>query len=385
MYWIGVNMAVLAISYFCRMRVKGWIILTFLLFSGFCHAQTDPFRLGINADYGFLWPHRESMTHLVKGHAKSLEVVWEKPTYSRKEWEYLYNNPTWGVLVYVGDMGNPEQVGTIVGAYPFFKLPLLQSDHTRLNLRFGTGLGWSNKPFDADSNHKNIALGSRLNSTMAIAVNVERQIGKLFISAGLGLTHFSNAAFKMPNLGYNIPQLSLGISYQIGTDSTIVPKFRAIANEFGTIEPVYHDHAVFLTTSFGLREISPAGGKKYTVNTLGAHYAYFLSKKVGLGGGIDLFYNTSIPPRLEEEGQDASNSDAFQIGIHLGFVQQLGKMGVNIQTGYYIRSAFKTDGSIYNRINIRCFISERLFIHGGVKTHLAKADHLELGIGYRIK
>lgn len=318
------------------------------------------------------------MHHLVTGHAKAIELNWEKPTFGESEWETLYKNPSWGVVFYGVDLGNKEQLGMAFSIYPYVRLPLTHGSKTRLNLRIGTGFGYANRAFNADNNHKNIALGSKINGTMGLQLDVERRFNNLLLSMSLSLTHFSNGAYKMPNLGYNIPHINLGLMYQVGADKEITDS-QTFSKEPSQL------HSFYVLGAFGLREIYPPEGGKYPVYTMCGQYLRNISKKFSWEGGIDVFYNSAVGQWLDDLNELNSNADIFQFGIHAGFLQQFGKIGVNLQMGYYAISKYKDNGPFYHRLNIRWKLNDSLFLLWGLKTHFAKADNFELGLGYRIK
>lgn len=342
------------------------------------HAQEERV-LGASFGYGFLWPHRSSMHHLVTGHTKSLELIWERQTAGYSAWEQFYDKPTWGVVGFFGDLGNREQLGHAITIYPYIKLPLAQNDRTRFYLRIGTGFGIGTRSFDADENHKNIALGSNFNGTMGLQLGVERKINHLRIGTSIGLTHFSNAAYQMPNLGYNIPTLNLTVTHS-------------------RMSKVYHDWDVeqfdvnevgkwnyFVTAGYGLREVYPPEGGKFSVFSLSGLVHRNISRKVAIEAGLDLFYNEAVGYWLDEQGKLDSKGDIPQAGLHLGFEQHFGKFGLSLQMGGYVLAKYRDDGNFYHRINFRYHMTDKWLIHWGIKTHLARADHFEIGFGYTIQ
>jgi len=54
------------------------------------------------------------------------------------------------------------------------------------------------------------------------------------------------------------------------------------------------------------------------------------------------------------------------------------------QLGYYLYYPYDFEGRIYNRIGLKYYFSEKWFGAFSVKSHLAKAETLEFGIGIRL-
>jgi hypothetical protein len=63
----------------------------------------------------------------------------------------------------------------------------------------------------------------------------------------------------------------------------------------------------------------------------------------------------------------------------------LDKYSVMMQTGYYFYDPYKAFQTIYFRLGLRRYFSEKLYSSIGVKSHSAKAEAMEFAIGYRIK
>ena len=51
--------------------------------------------------------------------------------------------------------------------------------------------------------------------------------------------------------------------------------------------------------------------------------------------------------------------------------------------GAYVYSNYKSEGLFYNKVETRYWVSEQLFLRFGMKTHVATADFVEYGIGYK--
>src|ERR1044072_37761 len=107
-------------------------LFTFLFFSCRVFAQQDTivpaatpaYFIGGSYQYGFLWTHRYNMGHLVKKHIVAGELDFYKTTTGVKAWNQPYHFPTVGFALHVVPLGNPEELGTAVGFYPFINFPL---------------------------------------------------------------------------------------------------------------------------------------------------------------------------------------------------------------------------------------------------------------------
>jgi hypothetical protein len=53
--------------------------------------------------------------------------------------------------------------------------------------------------------------------------------------------------------------------------------------------------------------------------------------------------------------------------------------------GYYIHDKFDADDELYHRLGMRYTFDNGLLLNFVLKTHWAKADYIEFGVGYNFK
>jgi hypothetical protein len=338
----------------------------------------DPLAFGVRGEYGFIIPHRPAVRGLITGHVSGMEVYAEHVSLGFKPWQIIHSFPSYGVALYYADLGNPAQFGFAAGAFPYINFPLTPRRKLHWKLRTGAGLGWIEKPFDQDQNHHQIAIGSHFNALITLLTEVEFRRSWWSASTGISLKHFSNASTTVPNLGLNIPAWHASFTYYFKKNTN---------NESQELMPKHEPKSQwFLGTAFGLKEIYPAGGRKYLGSTINALYKRDFSIKSSYTVGIDLMYNTSLQPRYERDNEALrSGFQMAQTGAHIGWSLRVGKLDIFVQAGAYVISKFKGDGALYNRIGLRYHVTDRFFIETKLKAHEAKADFFEYGFAYRIK
>ena len=72
----------------------------------------------------------------------------------------------------------------------------------------------------------------------------------------------------------------------------------------------------------------------------------------------------------------------IRFGLHASHAIQYKKIILGIQLGHYLYSKYTDLSKIYSRISVEYMISTHIFSKIAVKSHLAKADFIEWGIGY---
>jgi hypothetical protein len=330
-----------------------------------------------NYHRGFLIAHRPMVVSLQKNHLNGLEFSILKTTSGAKAWQSQYNNPEIGVSLSGWNSGNKEQLGNAYAMIPYINFPLIKNNNHQFAIKFGWGIGYVEKIFDAEDNYKNIVIGSHLNCALQFQPNYSLNIGeKITATGGLNVTHFSNGSSSTPNLGINFASVTAGVRYRFAKT--------AIASTAPTPEFTRSSRiTTFAAASF--KETYPAEGNKYAAFTLSGSRFHQTSSKIGLGYGIDLFYDGSAVKKQEQKGGEASDDlDYFKSGIHAGCELAIADITILLNMGGYLFNRVTGDGTFYHRFGIRYQAGNNIFVCMNLKSHWAKADFIEWGIGYRI-
>lgn len=359
-------------------------------------SDLELFKTGLGAElhFGFVAPHRDIMKHLVRGHAYGISFYKEIQTRgSIPSWHLHYGRPSTGVEIAFYDFGNPDQLGYGIVPLYYVRLPLnvprdINTSGAMVNdlkpslpffsheLRLGIGPGFLTKTYDLDKNPKNFASASAVNAGLMMHYSAGVRISRhLRFHMGLRLAHWSNGAFKMPNLGINLFTLNTGLAWHPRGLPDVQRKYRST------------EARRWLNTStlgMGLKEIFPPGGNKYLTYTLTHQTERDISNKVRLGICADLFYITANRVLMARDGfAEVKTSDILQAGLAGTWGLKFGLFDVNFMLGAYVRDKYKGNGDIYSRYGIRRQFGRHLVTSLMLKTHAAKADHFEMGIGYR--
>lgn len=351
-----------------------------LLLSVSSRSQTVTFpgnwSMGMHYHYGFTVAHRPSIIHLQQEHLRGFEINWQKLPASSDSWRSLYNFPWLGFTYLNFDLGNPLELGQGHGFFPEIYFPLIAKRPLQLVVRTGLGIGYVERPFNAEDNYKNLAIGSKINCGINTALLFRIPASKRFqITTGLNFTHYSNGASKMPNLGLNMATVQAGIQYIAGKEQ-VREKLPDPERRKGI------EYSATLAAAF--KDIYPPGGKTYYPVTFNLNAMGDISPKSLVGGGFDFTIDPSIVPRLEEDQREGFGKKS-RIGIHAGYGLRVGRCSGTLQTGTYLYNHLRIDGTIYNRLLFRYYATDALYFCFNLKSHFAKADYFEWGIGYAIR
>jgi hypothetical protein len=357
--------------YFWRVRILTFIFLFSL--SGLS-AQNAQWSIEGAALAGFMMPHHEDMEYLVDGHVVGGELTASKTVDGSKDWHHRFLFPQWGVSVSGYDLGS-EYLGNGLSGRVFLDLPLTKSRKWYMKISFGAG--FIDRPFDEDNNVRNSAIGSKLNASIGIETHYDLKLSeRLTFQPGIGIHHYSNGAFQMPNSGINLALLRLGVSYDLSTKTLPELEVKEFTRESGQI---------WFGLSGGMKEIQPIGGPKYAIINAYGIYQKRISGKSTFGGEIGLNYNESLQFKNDESEINGPDSrDNYRPYIAALYQLHFDPLLLRFSLGSYVAPRFTDDGMIFLRYHI-VYEKNRFQFFIGLKSHYAKADNVEIGTAFRLK
>ena len=349
------------------------VIVSFVQLS-FAQSNFEGLGVGIRPELGTIIPHRVLMKHLVQGHTRGVNLELLYQTTGKKEWQSVYNYPKIGGILYFTDFGYSEVLGQAIGGYSVIMLPFFRKNNFSFNSRLGVGLAYHTKTFDQEVNPKNNVISSAMNSLIVLGVELEHRMEKGALTMSSNLTHFSNGASKMPNLGINTAVFSLGYTYFF---NEFIPKDELIKKEY-VKQPV----SAYLMGIGSLREVYPTGGRKYPIGSFSFIAQKQLRPKLGAEIIADVFYNASN--RVMVEHANASHWETVQLGLYAGAFLPINKVDLLVGMGCYLKNDFNLYGLFYHRFGMRYHISNRWMANLTIKAHWGRADYFEYGIAYKL-
>lgn len=327
--------------------------------------------------YGFVIAHHKSMQHMTDSHFPCFELDIASQTNGKQLWEQLFKYPQKGLGVFYSDLGNSKILGNVVAVYPYLNFNLTKGKRINLYFRFACGLGYLTKRFDAETNYKNIAIGSHVNAFLQIMYEMRWAITQRFtLTAGIGMSHLSNGAFKTPNLGINIPTLTMGVSYRL-----YKPPLALIKRDIPKCDKRWQ---FTIMGHFGLSELYPADGKKYTAYILSGYFMKPLGLKREIGIGTDVFYDNAIVKYMQKSDSTIQNKwESIRPGLSFVYKMNFSHLSFIAQIGSYLYAKDNSDGYIFDRVALQYTLKNHFVIQLGLKTHLTTADMVEIGFGYK--
>lgn len=375
------------ISYtFVSLKLNMRYTFCFLFFVSFlCFSQTEKptsSTIDVNYFHGNIALHNNDILHLITGHPEGFIISWNKKTFGENAWEQRYNYPDYGLSMAYQNLKN-DALGNNFSVYGHYNFYFFKRN---LMFRIGQGLAITSNPYDKIENHKNIAFGSRIMSSTYVMLNYkkERLIDKVGLQAGLSLIHYSNANVKAPNTSVNSITFNVGITYNLDEEN---PEYVSDLTDEKFTEPIKYNF-VFRT---GINESDVIGSGQFPFYIFSAYADKRLSHKSAVQLGTEVFFSNFLKELIyynavafSDDGELDKDTDYKRVGLFAGHELFVNKMSLVTQLGYYIYYPYDFEGRTYFRVGLKRYFGDKWFGALTLKSHGAKAEAVEFGIGIRL-
>jgi hypothetical protein len=342
--------------------------------------------IDLNAFYGFFIANQPKSLYLRNDHSRMMELSISRQTTGRHKWERESNLPRIGIGLLYGDLGSREYLGKMTAVYPFIHFPIIRAKRSVTSFRLGAGLGWVEKPYDRETNYKNLMIGTHLNAAISLRFQTEWEIMRnLYFNAGIAFTHLSNGSVRLPNLGLNIPAFTAGLRYQVSSSKV------KTTPDLPETETQHHPAVIkrrtnlFAHAGIALKQTYPLESRIQLVRILNFELTRTLSPVSRVAGGLNFSYDPSLSNEIY--GSPAYTFDKselqFQGSIYAGYEHVVGRLSIPVQLGVYLYNNYQIN-QVYQMIGLRYQFSQRWIASVQLKAHFGKADYIQYGVGYKI-
>lgn len=354
------------------------IILVLTSLIGKSQLVKNPFVIETKLHTGMNLPFYKALGYLIKDDIYAFDISLSRPADGKDYWETLYRYPRQGVGFSDWSLGNNDVFGKAYVIYTFISIPLLK--HPRifsLNYQMAAGGAYIPKTFNIYTNHLNRAIGSHANIYIHFGANGRITVTPLLEAVvEAGITHFSNGKTKSPNYGINVGAFSFGFSYFLNKNNFV---------KYETEIPEFQKHYVqSVIYSAGLKVSDNLLDRKYLTSSISYNIERTVSIKRKIGLGTDFSYDGSIKEDLasNEGNPEQDFGKLIRFGIHSSYAVRYKKTVLGIQLGYYLYSKYTVITRVYNKISFQYLLPRNFSANLSIKSHMAKADCFEFGIGY---
>ncbi len=341
------------------------------------------FSIETNYQFGRIIPHNKNFHAPVTGYTHSFEVSFYKQTMGEKAWQRKLHYPELGgsfVLAYNADQ---KVFGNAYLLMAVAKFWIVRSRYVDFFVRAGTGLAFTPNHFDLVKNPTNDAIGSLINSADQLRLGLDfKPDPHVQISCGVTFTHYSNAAIQRPNLGVNVPALSIGLRYFPNVSADL--KYNR-----NKVPKPEKKNEVMIKFGLALSEMNTYGGPKYPTYVGVINYARYTSvaNKFLAGGSVEFSQGAFDVNKFNDSKTKYSRTAmSLNASLFVGDEILMGKVGLFFIAGAYIFNPRK-DTPVYVKIGFNVYYAStkngrtKFFIGSNLKSHLLTAQFYEASTG----
>ena len=306
------------------------------------------------------------------------EIRLERQTFGAKEWHKWYYFPRVGLTFNYLNLNNESYFGKAYSFAASMSFDLYRKNDFSLQLTTDAGVGYIEKSFDAENNYKNVAIGSQGNIYIAVQADLLYDFGRNYTAGvGLAISHFSNTAFQMPNLGINVPGIQFTLKRHIGSlDSKLKQN----------LDPIEKKSAFWkIRYGGGFNETFPVEGPKYFASFLSAGRYWRPNFRSTIGVNLDNFYNPAQIASLEGIKNVSPGWENLQTGISFMHELNFGRFGFITQFGYYLKTEQEQWGNNYQIVGGSIEVNKTIEGFFALKTHRSTAEYFMIGIEVNLK
>jgi hypothetical protein len=327
--------------------------------------------MGINLYGGYVASHHDYIKHL-DAHTLGIEFRYSRMyTQESAGWAKDMRLPRRGIALMILNQGQPRLTGYAIACIPHAEFRISGVRNGSFWFRLGTGIAWLTQRYDAEKNRKQIAIGAHLNPVMQFSFLWHHQISDaLEWDLGIGLTHFSNGNFNLPNLGMNIPNLHAGITFAKGEhgrqkktmiDSRHKWKWEAdMALHWATKEEGLVSYERFGIIGLSLKA-------QVHRNRISRFFA-----------GVEGFKDNTYAFRNQN---DRGLISTLELAGTIGHRLMMGKWILLKEIGIYVYKPDSIKATWYQRIGVQYVFPKHLYAGVSLKTHMSISDYVQFTVG----
>ncbi len=363
--------------------MKNLILMFFLLFTVLVSSQTATIEhntVQMDFFYGRPIEHDKKLKKAIDGNSYGVLLSINNNSTKNSTFNKLYNYPKRG-FSFLYQNFNSDVLGEVFGGYRHFNYNLKNTATSNLKLITAFGVGYATKSYNAISNPNNHAIGSKLLASAYLKLQFFKLLNKecLSLNTGLSLIHFSNIAFKNPNLGINTINLHLGLNYLLDPLKTTPQQ----ENTSILDEKLYFN----LILRGGYNESLEIDSGLFPFYAVTFYASKTINNFSSFTFGTDYFKSEFLKNHIKiknlEEGKNYNENDYARIGLFVGHELIQNNFSFISQIGYTIYYPFPYVSRVYERFGLKYKLGKHLFSEVTMKINLFRAEALEIGLGYK--
>ena len=312
----------------------------------------------------------------------------------------MYPHATQGIGVAYNTFFNQHELGAPWSVYVFQNSRLL-SITRNLSLdyewNFGASFGWEN--FNEETNPKNDIVGSKINAYINLGIMLNWRFAPQWnLTAGVGMTHYSNGNTSYPNYGVNTIGGRIGLIRTLGDEEAYEKALKErVKKPFSPY--VSYDLVLYgATRKKGIYFDEVDNGKlvpgRFAIAGLNFNPMYNINQYFRTGLSLDIQYDESAniaehvvnkgaaPEYLKFHRPPLKEQLSAGISVRGEIVMPIFSINVGIGKNFICQGA--DTNKFYQIFALKTHLTKRAFLHVGYQLYKFKdPNNLMLGIGYR--
>jgi Lipid A 3-O-deacylase (PagL) len=370
----------------CISPIGGQTLAPLTIDSSLCCANPkNRFFLESSLQLGKLLNHTNKLTLQLPERvwAQELSVGWQMT--GRRPWHHWQRYPALGAVFWHTN-ARAGAHGRMYALMGFLDLIVLRQSRVTLDMRFATGLGYVQNPYDFIRNPTQNAIGSHINSAVQYRLGLSFPLHpQLSARIGGALNHVSNGGTVLPNFGLNF------LTGYICVQGT--PRPKSLLATTGIPKRGNRHWGFSAHLSGSAAEYGVFDGPKYPFWGVSTALYRQLNRVSRLHAGVQLEYSSGFYrwglhsnrfPDAHTARRAATKPSVFALQEFL-----FGDLSMIVQAAAYLgqRSGWSDVGGqkFYTITGLRYYLpthtSAKVFLGLNLKTHRANAEYIALALG----
>ncbi len=372
---------------------KSFLILVFLItwLTGFTQeASSDPHvrhtYLQLLYHTGVYWTRTEYLEEQFADGYKAIEARIGFQTTGRELWQQYHHYPRYGFGIHYADLV-ADREDTIVGnpfsAFVFYGAPWARFGRFTLNTDIALGLNYTSVVHDPVSNPYNDVIASYLNLYFDFNLNLYYALtNRIDISAGYGVTHYSNGGIHQPQKGINNWGWNFGLSYNFND-----PEQEFIESDKPAFISTEEIQFMYAAGVVELQNLGEPDGVHYYTSSFTVDYAVTVNPRMAVTFGTDVLYDGSLERAIKGiPPENVTTIQKMYFGSHLGYQFLIDRVTILFNLGTYFFQHSNDRGYWFIRAGGRIRITDHLYTQICIKTKDGvRSDWIEWGLAYSVK
>ena len=251
-----------------------------------------------------------------------------------------------------------------------FREFVFSNKRLHLYAHLGAGIAYASERYNRLNNDSNLLISTPLSFFFNGKINLDYQLtNKFSIGINYGMSHCSNAALNLPNLGMNVVNYGLNFGYKIFTQQQTIETLK--------INPFWEKN---ISIGYATRNCNENIDKYYHVYTLDFELNHHFNRKNAIS--FNLNYLLRQGEMLDKTFNNTYNS---YYGLAIGHELFIKKLSLISQLGAYVFDTNQNKHFWYARLGVRYYFLPKFYSSILLTNRKQSADLLQLSFGYSFK